>query len=218
VARHPYPVICTCLVITAVSSVGFLNFRMEHEADLLWINSDSAYNIHEQWLQTHFKNNQRAQILIVKNKNILTKESILEMLEIHKKIQSINANGKTFDDICAQVPIADIFQTKKRKKRQAPDEEYEYYDYSAIWSDYPDQDQETGDSDTSEAVTPSQDRINFAKYGRHNAPPPPRPRTSTRLRSAPAGLRRARSGYDDTSSAPVMLISAIVQNKHYYYD
>ena len=27
VARHPYPVICTCLVITAVSSVGFLNFR-----------------------------------------------------------------------------------------------------------------------------------------------------------------------------------------------
>ena len=54
-------------------------FRMEHEADLLWINSDSAYNIHEQWLQTHFKNNQRAQILIVKNKNILTKESILEV-------------------------------------------------------------------------------------------------------------------------------------------
>ena len=56
-----------------------LMFRMEHEADLLWINSDSAYNIHEQWLQTHFKNNQRAQILIVKNKNILTKESILEV-------------------------------------------------------------------------------------------------------------------------------------------
>ena len=52
---------------------------------------------------------------------------------------------------------------------QAPGDEYEYYDYSAIWSDYPDQDQETGDSDASDAVTPTQTRINFAKYGRHNA-------------------------------------------------
>lgn len=49
---------------------------MEHQANLLWINSDSSYNIHEQWLQNNFKKNQRAQILLVKNDNVLTPESI----------------------------------------------------------------------------------------------------------------------------------------------
>ena len=51
-------------------------FRMEHQANLLWINSDSAYNIHEKWLQNNFKKNERAQILVVKNDNVLTPESI----------------------------------------------------------------------------------------------------------------------------------------------
>ena len=57
------------------------------------------------------------------------------MFDIYKRIQTIEVDGKTFDNICAtyvflchlflsfifisySVPIADIFQTKKRKKRQ----------------------------------------------------------------------------------------------------
>ena len=49
---------------------------MEHQANLLWINSDSSYNIHEKWLQNNFKKNERAQILLVKSDNVLTPESI----------------------------------------------------------------------------------------------------------------------------------------------
>ena len=49
---------------------------MEHQANLLWINSDSSYNIHEKWLQNNFKKNERTQILLVKNDNVLTPESI----------------------------------------------------------------------------------------------------------------------------------------------
>ena len=104
-----------------VDNVNFPLFRMEHQANLLWINSDSSYNIHELWLQEHFKKNERAQILIVQNENVLTPESIIkvshnykiidyvyndvvlfQMLEIYKKMESINSNGKTFSDICAQ--------------------------------------------------------------------------------------------------------------------
>ena len=62
-----------------VRSVNFLMFRMEHQANLLWINSDSSYNIHEQWLQEHFKKNERAQILIVQNENVLTPASIIKV-------------------------------------------------------------------------------------------------------------------------------------------
>ena len=49
---------------------------MEHQANLLWINLDSSYNIHEKWLQNNFKKNERTQILLVKNDNVLTPESI----------------------------------------------------------------------------------------------------------------------------------------------
>ena len=51
-------------------------YRMEHQANLLWINSDSSYNIHEEWLQQHFKKNERPQVLIVKSENVLTPEII----------------------------------------------------------------------------------------------------------------------------------------------
>ena len=58
------------------------------------------------------------------------------MFDFHERIESIISNGKTFTDICARycvqplifnnqqlyyyasVPIADIFQTKRRKRRQ----------------------------------------------------------------------------------------------------
>ena len=67
-----------------LESISFLNdrilreniYRMEHQANLLWINSDSSYNIHEEWLQQHFKKNERPQVLIVKSENVLTPEII----------------------------------------------------------------------------------------------------------------------------------------------
>ncbi len=39
------------------------------------------------------------------------------MYKLYEKIMNIRVDGKTFDDICERVPIADIFQTKKRRKR-----------------------------------------------------------------------------------------------------
>jgi len=101
VAIHPYPVISACFVITAVSALGFLRFRMEHQANLLWIPKDSAYNIHESWLEVHFKKNERNQLVIFKSDNVLTPKSINEMFDIYQTIQAINVDGKSFDDICA---------------------------------------------------------------------------------------------------------------------
>jgi len=163
VSRHPYPVICTCLVITAISSVGFLNFRMEHEANLLWINSDSSYNFHEAWLRENFRKNERGQVITVKSNNVLEPSVINKMLDLYKKVQSISSHGKTFSDICATVPIADIFQSKKRRKRQAIPED-DTYDYSSIWGeDYYSDDVNDGKS---ENIPTIEERINFAKYGR----------------------------------------------------
>ena len=40
------------------------------------------------------------------------------MLELHNKVLEIKADNKTWTDICYRIPIADIFLTKRRKKRQ----------------------------------------------------------------------------------------------------
>ena len=40
------------------------------------------------------------------------------MLELHNKVLAIKADNKTWTDLCYRIPIADIFLTKRRKKRQ----------------------------------------------------------------------------------------------------
>merc|ERR1711915_722554 len=47
VSLHPYPVICSCILVTAVSTLGFLRFGMEHRANKLLIPADSPYNMNE---------------------------------------------------------------------------------------------------------------------------------------------------------------------------
>jgi len=181
VANHPYPVIFSCILATALSSLGFLRFRMEHRANLLWIPSDSPYNINEDWLETYFKKDERNQIVFFQSENVLTPTAINQMFDIYQRIKGIEVDGKTFNNLCATVPIADIFQTKRRRKREvelstnstdsinatnnastndtATDTgDYEDYD---IWGyDYYDD----TNVNESEAISTVQ-RINFEKYG-----------------------------------------------------
>ena len=44
---------------------------MEHEANRLWINSDSSYNFHEAWLRENFRKNERSQFITVRSDNVL---------------------------------------------------------------------------------------------------------------------------------------------------
>ena len=47
VTRYPFTVIVSCVVITAVASLGYLNFSQEHRANLLWIPADSEFNTNQ---------------------------------------------------------------------------------------------------------------------------------------------------------------------------
>merc|ERR1719264_2493986 len=133
---------------------------MEHRANLLWIPPDSDYNIKEAWLDSNFRVSTRDQLIMFRSKNILTPAALKE----------IEVEGRKFEDICARIPIADIFQTKRRRRRQADegitiepltnstDEEYdEYYD---IWEGEYDEDYDY------EARVVTKQRIDFAKYGK----------------------------------------------------
>ncbi len=97
--------------------------RAESRAEKLWIPSDSPYISNKVWLDTNFpRNNRHHSALFVANSepaaaNILTPDSLLEMLELHKQVVRIRAHGKSWEDLCYRIPIADIFLTK-RKRRQ----------------------------------------------------------------------------------------------------
>ena len=79
------------------------------------------FSFFQDWLDQHYESQSRDEIMLFSNENILTPESIKEMYRLWERVQNITVNGKTFTDICEPVPIADIFQTKRRRKREAPE-------------------------------------------------------------------------------------------------
>ena len=66
---------------------------MEHEANLLWINSDSSYNFHEAWLRENFRKNERGQIITVKSDNVLEPAVI-------NKVNQLDGSGGDDSDGC----------------------------------------------------------------------------------------------------------------------
>jgi len=162
VSKHPYLVILICAFLTALSGLGFLNFRMEHKANMLWIPETSEYNINQDWLDHHFKKIERNQVILYKSKNVLTPESLREMMRVYKRVMQIEVDGKTFQDMCARVPIANIFQTKRRRKRQAIISQLEQSTHEEEFKDYWDY-YEYEDEDYEEEIEPI--RVNYHKYG-----------------------------------------------------
>ena len=119
VSKHPKRVIFGCLIIAALSALGFFNLTSESRAEKLWISPKSPYISNKEWLDRNFPRNLRHHsALFVAEKNILTPDSLLHMLELHNQALAIKANNKTWTDLCYRIPIADIFLTKRRKKRQ----------------------------------------------------------------------------------------------------
>jgi len=169
VSRHPLTVITLCLLLSSLGAIGWIQFRLEHKANKLWIPGDSSFNMNKVWLDKHFPTKIRTQAVLIKTKNVLTPESINLMYQIQQAVASISTDHKTLDDICTRVAIGDIFQQKKRKKRETKDgnqtddgeglSDYEddYYDF---WADY---EADLEDVDNIEKYETA--RINFSKFG-----------------------------------------------------
>ena len=144
----------------------------------------------QDWLDLHFQSKSRDEIMLYSNDNILTPESIREMYRLWERVQNITVNGKTFADLCETVPIADIFQTKRRRRRDTArqgkilvgpsddsalsndtddtlggdsDSEGDYEDLYDFWAD-----EYNYDDDGGEIVAKTikdKPRIDFGKYG-----------------------------------------------------
>ena len=97
-------------------------FSYESQAEKLWVPTSSSYNSDKEWTEDKFSAHTRNQLgLFVASDNVLSPESLLEMLELHNEAMEITSgeNNQTWQDICYRIPVSDIFLSKrKRKKRQ----------------------------------------------------------------------------------------------------
>jgi len=118
VSAHPYPVILASVVFTAICTLGFINFRQVHQANLLWIPPESEYNVNQAWLDVNFKGNSRGQLILFKADNVLTPQNIQRMFKLHKAISELRTGSSTFQDICTKIPIVDIFHYDKKRRRR----------------------------------------------------------------------------------------------------
>ena len=103
VATHPWIVIAVSVALTFVCSLGLVNFAKETDPNKLWIPKGSSYLSNKEWLSTNFPQDKRVQTLIFQstpNGNILSPESLKEMMAVHKKISNLNPQNISFADIC----------------------------------------------------------------------------------------------------------------------
>ena len=95
VSKYPKLVIFSCLVITSLSALGFLNLQIESRAEKLWIPPDSPYINDKHWLDINFPRNTRhhSALFVSENDNILTPEYLQQMLELHTNVTQIKAEN-----------------------------------------------------------------------------------------------------------------------------
>eukprot|EP00092_Neocalanus_flemingeri_P026887 GFUD01029143.1.p1 GENE.GFUD01029143.1~~GFUD01029143.1.p1 ORF type:complete len:1040 (-),score=194.28 GFUD01029143.1:157-3276(-) len=155
VSVHPYKVILSCIILTALCSLGFLCFRAEFKANHLWIPPGSEFNLHQKWVDENFKKNTREESVLFMSDNVLTAESLRQMQQVHQAVADIQIIGKTYGDICFRVPTANILDRKRRKRHVSIGawENSEDY-YEDFYNEYLEDDE----------LEETEERIDFMKY------------------------------------------------------
>jgi len=90
VTLHPYPVISSSILITAIASLGLLRFRQEHRASMLWISAQSEYNTNQAWVDEYFQKHERTERVLLKSHNILTAEALKKVINTHIYMYSMS--------------------------------------------------------------------------------------------------------------------------------
>ena len=120
-SANPWKVILSTLLLTSLASLGVLNFSSETDGWKLWLPEGSRHSVITKWKKEHFVDEVRGTITLFNHEeNVLTKEALLLLLDLHEKVQSVQFGGGNFNKACLKIPITNILLAdNKRKKRQA---------------------------------------------------------------------------------------------------
>ncbi|KDR12704.1 protein patched homolog 3-like [Zootermopsis nevadensis] len=115
VACHPWSVILGCLGFVALSSFGILRFHQEKHPIKLWVPKNSDFIHDTNWLTSKFREGYRIQSILITAPNVLEPQVLQKLQDIQNKVENLNADGITWEDICFRIPVVD-FNFKRRKR------------------------------------------------------------------------------------------------------
>jgi hypothetical protein len=64
----------------------------------------------------HFTN--RGHITLFTGDNVLSKETLLLLLNLHHNVRAMKFQNKTYEDVCLRTPLTDILLSNKRRRRR----------------------------------------------------------------------------------------------------
>ena len=119
VASNPYAVILPCLLLTGLSSLGFLNFSSEADGWKLFLPEGSRHLTVQNWREEHFVEDTRGSIALFNHEEtVLTSEALLLLLDLHQKVRDVHFEGKNYTHVCMKIPVTNIGLSDKRRRRR----------------------------------------------------------------------------------------------------
>ncbi|XP_076042992.1 patched domain-containing protein 3-like [Oratosquilla oratoria] len=125
IAKRPIVFILLSLVLCGACCIGLLNFKTESRGYKLWIPEDSDYIKIQEWQTEEFPSDSRVHLGLYEAENVLKKEVLLNMLDVHEKVANITVEGgKSWEDLCARLPVVGgpFGRRKKRSSSKFGDE------------------------------------------------------------------------------------------------
>ena len=119
VALNPWKIILSTLLVTALTSHGLHYFSTETDGWEMWLPEGSRHSLIKNWKEKHFAENIRGTITIFRHKeNVLSREGLLLLLDLHQKVHSVQFNGGNFTKACMKIPVTNILLPSKKRKKQ----------------------------------------------------------------------------------------------------
>ncbi|CAM9472608.1 unnamed protein product [Ascophyllum nodosum] len=104
VAKHTRLTLLISAMLVGACCIGFINFEIESDGADLWVPSDSLSKQQEKVVLSYFNDTSSHAVILMDSPsdggNILTKEAMDTLWEIHRLVLEIETDGKTYSDIC----------------------------------------------------------------------------------------------------------------------
>lgn len=108
-SKHPVPIMIMSVVLCLLLSLGLIFIKIESDPNQIWVNEDSDTGKQAKYYKDTYGpyyRQEQAFFAFPYNNTVITKENLLELLDLQEKIQQYNASdGTNLDDICYK-PIA----------------------------------------------------------------------------------------------------------------
>lgn len=134
IAKNPVKTIVISIIIPLLLSIGMIKFKFNEDFAELLLPPTSRIFEDRAWVEEHVPYEQRPIRLILKNENVLTKESLLGLYDFHSQFMNLTVDSdENFETMCVRIlgkcfvdSLLSLWGNKKEKIEKLTDEDIIY--------------------------------------------------------------------------------------------